>query len=352
MVLLENYGWNDYFAQQWQVALAAGVPARVVADFGTSVRLATPAIVTAELSGKLAHYSNREHAPKVGDWVAVTITDNGNAVVTQTLTRRGEIARNVAGKRTRKQIIAANVDIAFVILAMDDDFSIERLQRFLYQLSVNHVEPVIVLNKADKTDDVDSFIQQIQSLQLPIIVTNGLTGDGVQDIIDYIRPAATAILLGSSGVGKSTLTNTLLGRQAQATQEVRESDSSGRHTTVHRELFMLPNGGMLIDSPGIRELQLWGTEQELDDKFADIYQLIAACKFASCKHRTDEGCAVRAALNDGTLDEEHFDRYKKMKKELVTLKKRNDANEKYKNKRSKKKLARSAKDVIRSERME
>lgn len=352
MTSLQNFGWNDYFAQQWQQASMSGIPARVVADFGTSLRLATPDSITAELSGKLAHYSNREQAPKVGDWVAVTISDNGNAVVTQTLTRRGEIARNVAGKRTRKQIIAANVDIAFVILAMDDDFSIERLQRFLYQLSVNHVKPVIVLNKADKTNDVRFFIQQIESLQLPIIVTNGLTGDGVKEIVDHIHPASTAILLGSSGVGKSTLTNKLLGRQAQATQAVRESDSSGRHTTVHRELFMLPNGGMLIDSPGIRELQLWGTEDELDDKFDDVTRLIAQCQYASCKHRSDQGCAVRAALNDGSLDEAHYDRYQKMKKELAILKKRNDANIKYKNKKSKKNLQRHARDDIRSEQMD
>jgi len=320
---LTHFGWTTENQLAWgKLELNGLQPARVIADFGTSLKLATPEIITAELSGKLAHYTNRDMTPKVGDWVSVTITDN-NAVVESVVLRSNEIARKVTGKRTIRQIIAANVDVAFVLLALDNDFSVERLSRFLYQLSVSKIEPIIVLNKADKTDDLQSYIEQLEQLSIPIIVTTATEGTGVQNMAERIAPAKTAILLGSSGVGKSTLTNALLGREAQATNTVRESDETGKHTTVHRELFILPNGGILIDTPGIRELQLWGTEEELDATYDDIAELAAACKYSNCRHTTEAGCAINAALADGTLDANHYARYKKMKLELTKLASKN-----------------------------
>ncbi len=316
---LEQFGWTDTHQHEWDaLGLQGLVPARVIADFGTSLKIATPEIITAELSGKLAHYTSREETPKVGDWVAVAITDN-NATIESAVLRANEIARKVAGKRTQKQIIAANVDIAFVLLALDNDFSIERLNRFLYQLSVSAVEPVIVLNKADKTNDLQSYVEQIEALAIPIVVTTATEGYGVEDIASHIKPAKTAILLGSSGVGKSTLTNKLLGREAQRTNEVRESDSTGKHTTVHRELFILPNKGILIDTPGIRELQLWGTEEELEANYDDIISIAAQCRYSNCSHTTEAGCAINKALADGSLDPKHYARYVNMKAELVQL---------------------------------
>lgn len=316
---LTSFGWTQANQLAWDALAMGNVHlARVIADFGTSLKLATPEIITAELSGKLAHYTSRDEAPKVGDWVAVAISDN-NAVVESVVLRANEIARKVAGKRVQKQIIATNVDIAFVLLALDNDFSIERLNRFLYQLSVSAIQPVIVLNKADKTDDLQSYISQLEQLELPIVVTTATEGAGVQEVADHIKPGKTAILLGSSGVGKSTLTNQILGRDAQATNSVRESDSTGKHTTVHRELFILPNGGILIDTPGIRELQLWGTEEELDTNYDDIAALIAQCKYSNCRHTTEAGCAVNAALKNGTLDAKHYANYVKMKDELAKL---------------------------------
>ena len=317
---LADFGWTESNQQAWDVMNIVDMhPARVVADFGTSLKLATPEIITAELSGKLAHYTNREETPKVGDWVAVTLTDNNNAVVELVVLRANEIARKVVGKRAMKQILATNVDIAFVLLSLDNDFSVERLKRFLYQLSVSAIEPVIVLNKADKTDDLESYIVQLKLLDIPIIITTATEGAGVSDIAARILPAKTAILLGSSGVGKSTLTNMLLGREAQHTSAVRESDSTGKHTTVHRELFILPNGGILIDTPGIRELQLWGTEEELDVNYEDILRLADQCRYTNCRHTSELGCAVNAALADGTLGAKHYANYVKMKHELVTL---------------------------------
>ncbi len=342
---LSTFGWSDEFSQKWDSLELSGVqPARVIADFGTSLKIALPEIITAELSGKIAHHSNREFVPKVGDWVAARVSDSGHAVIETVIPRRSEIARKAAGNRTVKQVIAANVDIAFVLLSLDNDFSVERLKRFLYQLSINHVKPVIVLNKADKTDDIESFVSQLRTLELPIIISNAISGLGVSEIIDYIGVGHTAILLGSSGVGKSTITNQLLGRSEQATQAVRGSDDTGRHTTVHRELFILPGGGLLIDTPGIRELQLWGTQDDLDENFDDVAALIGQCKYTTCKHGEEDGCAIRVALSSGTLLASHLASYKKMQTELASLKERNFVLLKRSNKKTQKKLNRQSKD--------
>ncbi|MDB5180148.1 MAG: ribosome small subunit-dependent GTPase [Candidatus Saccharibacteria bacterium] len=330
MNTLETFGWNERLAHDWQEIVAEFpylTPARVTADFGTSLRIASPDTITAELSGKLAHYSDRQDIPKVGDWVGVHITDN-NAVIERVLPRTGEIARAAAGNKTVKQVIAGGIDIAFVILALDNDFNVDRLRRYLYQLSINNITPIIVLNKADKTEDPGSFVTQLDSFKIPIIITTAKEEKGINEIIGHIPAGKTAILLGSSGVGKSTITNKLLGDIRQKTQEVRASDDTGKHTTVHRELFMLPNGGMLIDTPGIRELQLWGTEEDLEENFDDVTALISQCKYASCQHNGEEGCAVQAAIKDGSLDPKHYAAYVKLKSELGDLKTRKVAKSK------------------------
>lgn len=347
MEQLSQFGWTDDLLKEWQKLDATGlVPARVVADFGTSLKIVTPTLVTAELSGKLAHYTGREHAPKVGDWVAVRLLDNSNAVIEAALPRRSEIARKVAGKQALKQVIAANVDLAFVLLALDNDFSIERLKRYLYQLSVSNVTPVIVLNKADKVDDVTPYLDSLRALSLPIIVSTATEGAGVAEILAHIQSGQTAILLGSSGVGKSTLTNQLLQREAQATKAVRASDDTGQHTTVHRELFMLPGGGMLIDTPGIRELQLWGTQEDLDDNFDDVAELISQCKYTTCQHNGEPGCAIRVALDSGKLQASHYADYVKMKTELGGLLKKNVVQSRLANKRTRKDTDKQAKGML------
>ncbi|MBC7565126.1 ribosome small subunit-dependent GTPase A [Candidatus Saccharibacteria bacterium] len=321
MKTLETYGWNKRLKTAWEGIVHGAphlVPGRVTADFGTSLRVVTPESYTAELSGKLAHYSDRQSVPKVGDWVGIHITDN-NAVIETVIPRTGEIARAAAGNKTVKQVIAGNIDIAFILLALDNDFNINRLRRYLYQLSINDVQPVIVLNKADKTDDLQSFIDQLASFDAPIVTTTASEGKGIDSVIDHIPAGKTAILLGSSGVGKSTITNQLLGEARQKTQAVRTSDDTGKHTTVHRELFMLSGGGMLIDTPGIRELQLWGTEDDLEDTFSDVTALISRCKYSSCQHNGEEGCAIRVALDDERLSPEHYAAYIIFKNELVTL---------------------------------
>jgi ribosome biogenesis GTPase len=301
-----------------------------------------PEMHTAELSGKLAHHSNRDAAPKVGDWVAARSSDDERMIIEAIIPRKNELARKVAGTRTIKQVIAANIDIAFVLLALDSDFSVERLNRYLYQLSANHIEPIIVLNKADKANKIDTYVEQLNSLKIPILVTSATKGVGIDQIIERINPGSTAILLGSSGVGKSTLTNLLLGTNTQHTQEVRSSDSTGKHTTVHREIFVLPNGGLLIDTPGIRELQLWGTEENLDENFDDIATLIKQCRYHNCQHRSGGGCAIRDALNAGQLSPTHWENYQKMKLELVSLRAKSQTRTQIDNKKSHKSTKRRA----------
>lgn len=346
MKSLEDYGWDERIAEAWKELAADGlVSARVIADFGTSLRVVTPEPVTAELSGKLAHYTSRENVPKVGDWVALRMFETGNAVVESIFGRRNEIARKVSGKQTNKQTIAANIDIAFLLLAVGGDFSVERLRRFLFQLSIHAISPVVVINKSDKTDDIDSFIRQITPFDVPVITTTATEGKGIPELANAIKPGATAILLGSSGVGKSTITNHLLGREQQHVQEVRESDDTGKHTTVHRELFVLPHGGLLIDTPGIRELQLWGTEEDLYGNFDDVQLLTRQCAYTTCQHGTDDGCAVQHALRTGLLTADKYAAFLKMKRELSVLKSRDLAKRKHDNGKSKRSLNRQNRDI-------
>lgn len=315
---LSIYGWTPELQATWQTLnIPHGTPGRVVADFGTSLKVALPEVVTAELSGKVAR--DPTTTPKVGDWVAVRVSPHGHAVIEARLPRHSEIARKAAGSKTTKQVIAANIDVAFVLLAVGNDFSVERLRRFLYQLSIDRIKPVIVLTKIDAISDVSPYLTQLESFDVPVVASAPVKGTGIREIFSFILPGQTAVLLGSSGVGKSTLTNRLLGESVQKTQAVRESDETGKHTTVHRELFRLPGGGLLIDMPGIRELQLWGTEEDLIGTFDDIVALTRQCKYTTCRHENEPGCAIQAALHSGQLEPSRYGAFLKMKNELLDL---------------------------------
>lgn len=314
---LRKYGWTDKLTSAWNELAADGcVPARVIADYAANLKIALPEERRANVSGRLLHTTEPADRPKVGDWVAVRM-EGDSATIEHVLPRHSEISRRAAGDRVVKQVMASNVDLAFIVQALDHDFSPSRIQRYLYQLQNSHIQPIIILNKADKVEDPVEYTDQIAGLGISYIVTDAKSGAGMDQVVSYLSPGRTAVFLGSSGVGKSTLTNQLLGEEIQKTQEVRSSDSKGRHTTSHRELFVLPSGGLLIDTPGIRELQLWGTAEELSDSFSDIMELARHCRYTSCTHDTEPDCAVRAAVHSGELNIARLENYQKMKAEIA-----------------------------------
>ena len=314
---LHTYGYDDFFAAQFaELGMDSCIPGRVVADFGGYLRVATPEEFEAEIAGALLHTQDKYLLPKVGDFVAIERGTDNKATIRAVLERRSEIDRKSAGSQNSRQVLAANVDVAFVVQALDHDFSPMRLERYMYQLAQSNIETVFVFNKADKAYDSEEKIASVTRLGMPVIVATATTGQGIDQIQAYITGAKTAVFLGSSGVGKSTLTNQLLGSDQQKTAAIRERDSTGRHTTSHRELFLLPRGGMIIDTPGIRELQLWGEEEFLVKSFGDIEKLALSCEFNNCSHTKELHCAVLAAVEEGTLSAVRLESYLKFKQEL------------------------------------
>lgn len=256
--------------------------------------------------------------PAVGDFVAVAPASP--PTIERILPRRTELKRGAAGENHKRQIIATNVDAVFVLVGLDGDFNPARIERYLLLIQGSGATPVIVLTKADKTADAEAALVELRQ-RLPeavgIFAINAKSADSVAPLLAWLGPGATAVLVGSSGAGKSTLTNTLLGQERQATGAVREHDSRGRHTTTHRALILLPSGGCLIDTPGMRELKLTG-EEELDEgQFADIDELAQACRFGDCTHASEPGCAVQAELAGGRLDPARWQNYLKLRDELA-----------------------------------
>jgi ribosome biogenesis GTPase / thiamine phosphate phosphatase len=278
---------------------------------------------TAHVSGRFRFEAQtRADFPAIGDWVAIDPVEQGaTAVIHALLPRRSRFARKVAGSRTEEQVLAANVDTVFLVTAMDQEFDARRLERYLTLAWDSGADPVVVLNKADTCDHPDSYIAAAQELAagMPVHAVSALSGAGLEALMGYIEPGRTVALLGSSGVGKSTLINALLGEDLLATGAVREDDHRGRHTTTHRELVVLPQGGVLIDSPGMRELQLWADEDGLSASFSDIQALAERCRFRDCGHHREPGCAVQAALRDGTLAPGRYQGYLKLQRELKHL---------------------------------
>jgi ribosome biogenesis GTPase len=265
--------------------------------------------------------------PAVGDWVAYRLPERSDrAVVEAVLPRRTKISRQTAFKRTTEQVLAANVDVAFLTTAIPDDLNLRRLERYLATAWDSGAQPVILLTKADLADDVDGAVAAVESVALgvPVHLVSAPTGLGIDEVRAYFQGNRTAVLLGSSGVGKSTIVNALLGTDDIETQETRD-DGRGRHTTTRRELHLLPGEGIVLDTPGIRELQLWDVEEGLDEAFEDVEELAARCRFADCSHEHEPGCAVRAAVASGALPAERFDSYRKLQQELEALAARQDA---------------------------
>jgi ribosome biogenesis GTPase len=300
------------------------VPGRVVVGHARLLRVHTEDGETlAAVAGSLRHQARGpEDRPAVGDWVALRPAQGGHrAVVQAVLPRRTAFVRRAAGDRTVAQVLAANVDTVFLVMGLDGDFNPRRLERALVLAWESGALPVVLLNKADLCDDVDGRRAEIEAVApgVPVRVIAAKRGEGLEALAPWLVPGRTVALLGSSGVGKSTLVNRLLGREKQKTREVRAADQRGRHTTTHRELILLPGGALLLDTPGLRELQLWSDGAGLEAAFGDVHELSLACRFTDCRHGSEPGCAVRAAAKEGRLDSARLDSFLKLQAELRAL---------------------------------
>jgi ribosome biogenesis GTPase / thiamine phosphate phosphatase len=311
---LASLGWDSRFAEKFmEIAPPGAVAARVLADYGASYLVHDGAIVQRAMA--------RHVDPTVGDWV---VLDGGE--IRGIVERRTVFSRRAAGNENRQQILAANVDVAFVVAAATD-VNARRIERYLTLAWQSGAVPVVLLTKADVAPSAGAMRDELEAVcaGTPVIVTSSVTGEGVEAIEAELQPARTGVLLGPSGVGKSTLINTILGSELLRTREIHGGSGEGRHMTSHRQLVQLPEGGMIIDTPGLREAQLWQGEEGLDYLFQDIEELALGCRFSDCAHDTEPGCAIKSALADGRLDAGRLHSYRKLLRELRSIEVRSSA---------------------------
>lgn len=320
-----DIGWNEALERSFQQYKALGYSVgRVFLEHKHMYRLYTEhGELLAEITGKMRHQATGRSAyPAVGDWVVIEPRlSEGKASIHAILPQFSKFSRKVAGLTTEEQIVATNINTVFLVNALNNDFNIRRIERYLIMAWESGANPVIVLSKADLCDDVESKVAQVEAVAIgvSIHVISATNQEGIDELQPYLGTGQTVALLGSSGVGKSTLVNTFLGKDAFAVQAVREGDDRGRHTTTHRELVLLPQGGAIIDTPGMRELSLWESESGIADTFGDIEALAQQCFFRDCTHTTEPQCAVNAALVEGTLDQARYKNYSKLQRELAYL---------------------------------
>jgi ribosome biogenesis GTPase len=323
--VLADWGWTEREEALFQPHASDGLrPGRVLAEHrgGYSVA-AADGEVSAAVSGRFRFdVASPEDFPAVGDWVALEIIDGGrSAVIQSVLPRATRFARPARGDAASAQVIAANVDVVLIVTGLDHDFNVRRLERYIALAWSSGAEPVVVLNKADLCDDVPGRIADVGLVApgVPVRVLAALEGMGLDSLMPLLPSGKTVALLGSSGVGKSTIVNALLGFERQATREVRADDQRGRHTTTSRELLLMPSGALLIDSPGMRSVGMWEIEEGLADAFADVEAFAANCRFSDCTHGSEPGCAVQKAISSGDLPQARLDSERKLARESAAL---------------------------------
>jgi ribosome biogenesis GTPase len=329
VLTLDQLGWNAIWAARFVQHERAGyVAGRVSAEHRELYHFyCDQSAGTAAISGRLRHEAaGRADFPAVGDWVALRPSANGPAIIDAVLPRVNKISRKFAGKTIDEQVLAANLDTLFLVTSLNRDLNPRRIERYLAAASAWQVQPVLILNKSDLCDRPDEAVAELSGLAgvAGVYAVSAHTGDGLATLAGYLGTGRTVSLVGSSGVGKSTLLNRLLGEIRMPVQEIRADDDRGRHTTTRREMLPLPQGGLVIDNPGMRELQLWDEDVDLSDAFADIAALAACCRFSDCRHEQEPGCAIQQAIADGVLAAERYANFGKLQRELAYLESQRD----------------------------
>lgn len=346
---LRKLGWNETLESEFITYKEDGyIAARVSSEFKHMYRLISEhGDLTGEISGKLRHLAvEREDYPAVGDWVVIKPRlEDRMATIHAILPRNSKISRKVAGNNTDEQIIATNLNTILLVTALNNDFNLRRLERYLTVAWESGANPIIVLSKSDLCDDLDSKIMEVEAISfgVPVIAISSVAKTGFDKLKTYLKVGETIALIGSSGVGKSTLINELYGSNIQEIKETRTGDDRGKHTTTNRELILLPEGGVIIDTPGMRELQLWETDLSMSDTFKEIEELANQCYFRDCKHEGEPNCAVKEAIDNGSLDISRYRNFKKMQKELAYLERRERQKAKLQDKSEKKRLMKNGK---------
>ena len=325
-------GFTSFFEEQYsywkQIArYKEFLPARVTQEHKHAYRVLNEAGEwLATVSGRYSYgaFFNSDY-PAVGDWVLVEkIPGEDKAIIHELFKRKSQFSRKIAGQEIEEQIVAANVDIVLLVMSLNEDFNLRRLERYLVAGWDSGAKPVIVLTKADLSDDVERYVKEVESIAIgvEIFVTSCYTRRGLAEVRELFKEGVTGAILGSSGAGKSSLTNALIGEGKMEVSSIREDDAKGRHTTTHRELIYLPHGGCIIDTPGMRELQLWNQGDHLSTGFQDIMELSMQCRYRDCTHKAEPGCAVVNAIHNGSLEKIRLQSYFKLQKELAFIEKK------------------------------
>lgn len=327
---LEQLGWSEHHAHSFKsYGQQEFIVGRIAVEHRSSYLLYTAqGEKSAEVTGKFRHQATgSQNFPAVGDWVVIqTRATEQRATIHAILPRTSKFSRKVAGSAIEEQIIATNVDTVFLVSGLDGDLNLRRIERYLILAWESGVNPVVLLNKADLCPNLEQCLMEVEEIAtgVPIVTLSAMQQQGMELLQPYLQPGKTIVLLGSSGVGKSTITNQLKGELVQTVQAVRLGDDRGKHTTTHRQLIMLPSGALIIDTPGMRELQVWSATEGLPETFMDIETLVEQCRFRNCQHEGEPGCAIQEALTGGQLDPKRFLNYQKLQREAQHLARKQD----------------------------